>query len=141
MLLGANDIRGDVAELYGYVNRALPDAELDAFVDELAMRIASFDKRAIAETKRLVNIASLPSDAEIAPEWNAFIDSLGRPASQTRIKALMERAIERGVLLAPGSSCGDAHATCARLCFTSVPIPRVAEGIARLRAAMDDLST
>jgi enoyl-CoA hydratase/carnithine racemase len=95
VLLGADDIRGDVAELYGYVNRALPDAELDAFVDALAARIASFDKRAIAETKRLVNIASLPSDAEIAPEWNAFIDSLGRPASQTRIKALMDRGFHQ----------------------------------------------
>jgi enoyl-CoA hydratase/carnithine racemase len=57
VLLGADDIRGDVAELYGYVNRALPDADLDAFVDALAARIASFDKRAISETKRLVNIA------------------------------------------------------------------------------------
>jgi enoyl-CoA hydratase/carnithine racemase len=95
VLLGAEDIRGDVAELYGYVNRALPDAELDAFVAALAERIASFDKRAIAETKRLVNIASLPSDAEIAPEWNAFIDSLGRQASQTRIKALMERGFHQ----------------------------------------------
>src|SRR5271169_660463 len=90
VLLGADDIRGDLAELYGYVNRALPDAELDAFVDALAMRIASFDKQAIAETKHLVDIASLPSDAEIAFEWEAFIASLGRPASQTRIKALME---------------------------------------------------
>src|ERR1700744_2088022 len=78
VLLGADDIRGDVAALYGYVNRALPDAELDGFVDALATRIASFDKQAIAETKRLVNMASLPSDAEIAPEWNAFIASLGR---------------------------------------------------------------
>jgi enoyl-CoA hydratase/carnithine racemase len=95
VLLGADDIRGDVAELYGYVNRALPDAELDAFVEALATRIASFDKRAISETKRLVNIASLPSDAEIAPEWNAFIDSLGRPASQMRIKTLMERGFHQ----------------------------------------------
>ena len=95
VLLGADDIPGDVAELYGYVNRALPDAELDAFVDALAARIASFDKRTISETKRLVNIASLPSDAEIAPEWNAFIDSLGRPASQTRIKTLMERGFHQ----------------------------------------------
>src|SRR3954462_3455101 len=55
VLLGADDIGGDLAELYGYVNRALPDAELDAFVDALAIRIASFDKQAIAETKRLVN--------------------------------------------------------------------------------------
>jgi enoyl-CoA hydratase/carnithine racemase len=48
VLLGADDIRGDVAELYGYVNRSLPDAELDAFVDALARRIASFDKQAIS---------------------------------------------------------------------------------------------
>jgi enoyl-CoA hydratase/carnithine racemase len=95
VLLGADDIRGDVAELYGYVNRALPDAELDGFVDALAKRIASFDKQAIAETKRLVNIASLPSDAEIAPEWNAFLASLGRPASQSRIKTLMERGFHK----------------------------------------------
>ena len=95
VLLGADDIRGDVAELYGYVNRALPDAELDAFVDALATRIASFDKQAIAETKRLVNIASLPSDAEIAPEWDAFMAALGRPAAQTRIQALMERGFHK----------------------------------------------
>jgi enoyl-CoA hydratase/carnithine racemase len=87
VLLGADDIRGDLAELYGYVNRALPDAELDAFVEALAARIASFDKQAVAATKHLVDIASLPSDAEISLEWDAFIASVGRPASQTRIKA------------------------------------------------------
>src|SRR5215813_10271992 len=91
VLLGADDIRGDVAELYGYVNRALPDAELDAFVDALATRIASFDKRAIADAKHLVNLNSLPSDAEIAPEWDAFLASLGRPAAQSRIRTLFER--------------------------------------------------
>jgi len=90
VLLGADDIPGDLAERYGYVNRALPDAELDAFVDALAMRIASFDRQAIAETKRLVNIASLPSDEEIVPEWGAFMSSLGRPAAQARIRKLME---------------------------------------------------
>jgi len=55
------------------------------------------------------------------------------------LKELMQRAIERGVLLAPGESCGVSHASSARLCFTSVPLPRVLEGVARLRAAMDDL--
>jgi enoyl-CoA hydratase/carnithine racemase len=95
VLLGADDIGADVAELYGYVNRALPDAELDAFVDALATRIASFDKEAVAATKNLVNIASLPPDAEIAPEWDAFITSLGRSAAQTRIKALMERGFHK----------------------------------------------
>ena len=95
VLLGADDINGDLAELYGYVNRSLPDAELDEFVDALATRIASFDKQAIAETKRLVDVNSLPSDAEIAPEWGAFTASLGRPAAQERLQALFERGFHK----------------------------------------------
>lgn len=64
-----------------------------------------------------------------------FEDALdGRP-----LKLLLEHAIDRGVLLAPGESCGVAHTTCARLCFTSVPLPRVLEGVRRLRLAMDNL--
>jgi len=90
VLLGADDIRGDLAELYGYVNRALPDADLDGFVDALATRIASFDKRAIIDTKRLVNAASLPPDVEIAAGWDACLASIARPAAQERIKKLME---------------------------------------------------
>ena len=95
VLLGADDIPGDLAERYGYVNRAFPDAELDSFVEALSIRIASFDKQAIAGTKRLVNIASLPSDADIVPEWAAFVASVKRPAHQTRFKALMERGFHR----------------------------------------------
>src|SRR6202044_1028828 len=95
VLLGADDIRGDIAELYGYVNRALPDAELDGFVDALAERISSFDKQAIAETKRLANKAGLPPDSEIAPEWEAFMASLARPATQARIKMLMGRGFHK----------------------------------------------
>src|SRR5580692_3513038 len=91
VLLGSDDIRGELAERYGYVNRALPDAELDDFVEALATRIASYDKWAIANTKRLVDVASLPPDAEIKPEWDAFIASLGRPSTQKRIKTLFER--------------------------------------------------
>ena len=91
VLLGADDIDGELAERYCYVNRALPDAELDGFVDALANRIASFDKDALAETKRLVDINSLPPDEEIAPEWDAFLGALQRPAAQARIRALFER--------------------------------------------------
>lgn len=91
VLLGADDVDGELAERYGYVNRAFPDAELDGFVDALATRIASFDKQAIAETKRLVDVNSLPPDAEIAPEWGAFLAALGRPAAQARIRTLFDR--------------------------------------------------
>jgi enoyl-CoA hydratase/carnithine racemase len=88
VLLSSEDISGERAEAYGYVNRALPDAELDAFVEALATRISKFDKWAIANTKRLVN-TSLPRDVEMGAGWDACIASLGRPAAQDGIKALM----------------------------------------------------
>ena len=94
MLLSSEDIRADQAEAYGYINRALPDAELDAFVEALATRIAKFDKWAIAQTKRLVN-TSLPPDVELGAGWYACIGSLGRPAAQEGIKALMARGFHK----------------------------------------------
>jgi len=90
VLLGSDDIGGDLAEAYGYVNRSLPDAELEGFVDALATRIASFDKWAIANTKRLVNADSLPLNVEMAAGWDACIGSLARPTTQVRMKALFE---------------------------------------------------
>ena len=95
VLLSSNDIGGELAEAYGYVNRSLPDSELDGFVDALASRIASFDKWAIANTKRLVNAASLPSDVEIAAGWDTCMSSIGRPAAQEKIKALFELGFHR----------------------------------------------
>src|SRR6202162_2901669 len=94
VLLSSDDIGGELAEAYGYVNRALPDAELDAFVDALATRIAAFDKWAIANTKRLVN-TSLPPDVELGAGWDACIASLGRSAAQDGIKALMARGFHK----------------------------------------------
>jgi enoyl-CoA hydratase/carnithine racemase len=91
VLLGSDDFGGDLAERYGYVNRSLADGELDAFVDALAQRISSFDKEAITETKRLVDINSLPPDENIGLEWDAFLASLARPAAQTRTRKLFDR--------------------------------------------------
>lgn len=95
ILLGADDFNGELAERYGYVNRALPDAELDAFVDGLAKRIASFDQYAIVETKKLIDRASLPPQAEMQPGWDAFITSVQRPAAQSRVKALVEQGLQQ----------------------------------------------
>ena len=61
----------------------------------LAERIASFDKQAIAETKCLANLADLPPDSAIKPEWDAFLASLARPATQARIKKLMEKGFHK----------------------------------------------
>ena len=95
VILSADDVPGDLAELYGYVNRSLPDADLDRFVDALATRIASFDKQTISDTKRLVNVASLPPDIEIESGWDACVASMARPATQQRIKALIERGFSK----------------------------------------------
>jgi enoyl-CoA hydratase/carnithine racemase len=94
VLLSGEDIPGDLAERYGYVNRALPDAELDQFVDALARRIAGFDKQSIADIKRLVNIPSLPPDSDIGAEWDAFLASAHRAPAQQSIKRLMEIGLQ-----------------------------------------------
>src|SRR6478752_3947334 len=91
VILSADDVSADLAERYGYVNRSLPDADLDGFVDALATRIASFDKAAIRDAKRLVDVATLPPDIEIESGWNACVASMARPATQERIKELIGR--------------------------------------------------
>jgi enoyl-CoA hydratase/carnithine racemase len=95
IILSANDFDGDTAERYGYVNRALPDAELDRFVDSLARRIASFDRRAIAAAKNLVNEVSLPSADQLLDGLNSFTTALTWPEAQQRIQALFKRGLQR----------------------------------------------
>src|SRR5216684_7347261 len=95
IILGANDFDGDTAERYGYVNRALPDAELDGFVDTLARRIASFDRRALAAAKSLVNEVSLPSADRLLDAFTSFGNALTWPEAQQRIQTLLERGLQR----------------------------------------------
>jgi enoyl-CoA hydratase/carnithine racemase len=95
IILGANDFDGDTAERYGYVNRALPDAELDGFVDTLARRIASFDRRAVAAAKNLVNQVSLPTADRILDALNSFQTALTWNETQQRIEALLKRGLQR----------------------------------------------
>jgi enoyl-CoA hydratase/carnithine racemase len=95
VLLSSEDIPGDLAELYGYVNRSFPDSELDAFVDALATRISSFEKWSISNTKRLVNAASLPPDVEMSAGWDACINSIARPATQQRMKKLFDQGFHK----------------------------------------------
>src|SRR6478736_975630 len=95
IILAANDFDGDTAERYGYVNRALPDAELDGFVDALARRIASFDRRAIAAAKNLVNRVSLPPADRLLDAFTSFGAALTWPKAQHRIQAVVERGLQR----------------------------------------------
>jgi len=95
IIVGGNDFDGDTAERYGYVNRALPDAELDKFVETFARRIASFDRQAVAAAKKLVNQVSLPSSDRLLDALNSFLTALTWPDSQQRIGALLKRGLQR----------------------------------------------
>jgi enoyl-CoA hydratase/carnithine racemase len=95
IVLGANDFDGDTAERYGYVNRALPDTELDGFVDKLARRIASFDRRAVAAAKSLINEVSLPSADRLLDALNSFQTALTWAEAQQRIQALLKRGLQQ----------------------------------------------
>ena len=97
IVLGANDFDGDTAERYGYVNRALPDVELGGFVDALARRIASFDRRAIVAAKNLVNDVSLPSADRLLDALNSFQTALTWPETQQRVKALFKHGLQQDV--------------------------------------------
>jgi len=95
IVLSGNDFDGDTAERYGYVNRALPDLELDSFVDALARRIASFDRRAITAAKNLINQVSLPSADRFLDALNSFQIALRWHEAQQRVGALLTRGLQR----------------------------------------------
>jgi enoyl-CoA hydratase/carnithine racemase len=95
IVLSANDFDGDTAERYGYVNRSLPDAELDGFVDALARRIGSFDRRALVAAKNLVNQVSLPPSDRLLDAFTSFGTALTWPEAQHRIGTVLERGLQR----------------------------------------------
>src|SRR6266446_5798860 len=95
IILGANDFDGETAERYGYVNRALPDTELDVFVDTLARRIASFDRRALSAAKTLVNNVSLPSADRLLDGLASFQTALMWTEAQQRVGALLKLGLQQ----------------------------------------------
>ena len=97
IVLSANDFDGDTAERYGYVNRSLPDTELDGFVDTLARRISSFDRRALVAAKNLVNEVSLPPFDRLLDAFTSFGTALGWSEVQNRIRSVLERGLQRDV--------------------------------------------
>src|SRR5271169_4775307 len=96
IILGSDDFDADTAAQYGWINRALPDDELDGFVDTLARRIASFDKQALAEAKQLINRRTLPSPDDLIQTQDVFLGAFSRPTVQERGARLRRRASEVG---------------------------------------------
>ncbi|MFG2480551.1 enoyl-CoA hydratase/isomerase family protein [Streptomyces fagopyri] len=95
ILFGGLDYDGALAERYGYMNRAFPDAELDAFVDEFASRVAQFDLHTIRDIKHFVNLATKRPDSELKDQMDAFWAATNRPAQQHVAKHLFEAGLQQ----------------------------------------------
>jgi len=99
VILGAADVDADEAERYGWVNRALPDAELDAFVARLARRIASFPAEAVRSTKQALNELTLPGADAIRADARRFQQLVGSDTVKARAAALFAQGLQtRGPL-------------------------------------------
>jgi enoyl-CoA hydratase/carnithine racemase len=91
IVCGGDDFDADTAERYGWVNRSIPDAELDAFVDRFARRVASYLKRPLELAKKLVNAQAIyPNEALLWNGTHAFLGTTVWPESQARLKRLIE---------------------------------------------------
>ncbi|MCD1117613.1 enoyl-CoA hydratase/isomerase family protein [Chryseobacterium turcicum] len=80
-----NDYDATIAEKFGLVTRTLPNAELDAFVDNLANRLATFDKTALVTVKQQLNLVAAPTEAERLASYSEFLKSLSWAGLQTRV--------------------------------------------------------
>jgi enoyl-CoA hydratase/carnithine racemase len=81
LILGSVVLDGGTAERYGVVNRALPDGELDGFVETLSGEIAGYDRQALAGAKALVDSTTLPADTDLVTAYKAFFGSVARLAA------------------------------------------------------------
>ncbi|MEV0069701.1 enoyl-CoA hydratase/isomerase family protein [Amycolatopsis sp. NPDC050768] len=95
IIVGSDDFDAATAERYGYVNRAVPDAELDEYVDTLARRIASFDRRPIAAAKTLVNRTTLPEVGHLVESQTKFGETLTWPETTARVRELFGRGLQQ----------------------------------------------
>jgi enoyl-CoA hydratase/carnithine racemase len=93
-ILGAADFDADEAERYGWINRALPDAELDQFVDRLARRIASFPVEGVRATKRVLGELTLPDREATRADARSFQQLVRSDTVQARMAALFAQGLQ-----------------------------------------------
>jgi enoyl-CoA hydratase/carnithine racemase len=94
ILLGGEDFSGALAERYGYVNRAVPDAEFEAFVTAYATRVSKWDRRVIADIKKFINKYTILPDAEYPLHSDAFWAAAARPEFQSFTAQLFEHGLQ-----------------------------------------------
>jgi enoyl-CoA hydratase/carnithine racemase len=94
VMLSAQDYDADLAERYGWVNRALPADEIDEFVSSLAHRIAKFPAAGHAVVKERVNAIALPTVEDIRRDSDLFLEGTRTNEFQELTKAAMKRGFQ-----------------------------------------------
>ncbi|WP_175831319.1 enoyl-CoA hydratase/isomerase family protein [Burkholderia cepacia] len=97
VILSSRDYDAETAERYGWVTRAVPDADLDKFVEEIASRLASFDKEALVAAKAQVNRATLPPDADLLSAYGEYSRSLAWQGYLARRPKIATVGSEKGL--------------------------------------------
>jgi enoyl-CoA hydratase/carnithine racemase len=93
-MLSAQDYDAEIAERYGWINRALPARELGEFVGSLAHRIASFPAAGHAVVKERVNSIALASAEDFRRDSDLFGDGVRNAEAQARIGAALSRGFQ-----------------------------------------------
>ena len=94
VMLSAEDYDAELAERYGWINRALPAESLADFVSSLAHRIASFPEAGHIAVKERVNAITLPPAEDFRRDSDLFGEGVRRPEFETRTTAAMQRGFQ-----------------------------------------------
>jgi enoyl-CoA hydratase/carnithine racemase len=93
-ILASEDFDAELAERYGWINRALPDVELDEFVDRLASRVAGFPREAVAGAKDRINAATLSDPEDVRRDARLFQELVRTTTMQERSAILTGRGFQ-----------------------------------------------
>src|SRR5580704_11047035 len=94
VMLSARDFDADLAERYGWINRALPASELGGFVKSLALRIAKFPGGSLAAVKDRVNAIALAPVEDFRRDSDLFAEGARTPEGQSRFQAAFKRGFQ-----------------------------------------------
>jgi enoyl-CoA hydratase/carnithine racemase len=91
IIVGGEDFDADTAERYGWINRAIPDADLDAFVDRFAARVSSFDRQALTTAKQILNERiQLATGPDLEATNAAFFTIVSGPEVDGHVKKFLD---------------------------------------------------
>jgi enoyl-CoA hydratase/carnithine racemase len=95
VIASADDYDAGMAERYGWINRALPDEELESYVSALAHRIARFPQAALLTLKERVNAITLAPEADFRRDSELFGEGFREGGeAKGRTAMLMERGLQ-----------------------------------------------